>query len=369
GLSNRLRIAFEHLGFLRMAATTSGGAFGHRLSYAISAFLQVVGRDLASVLLRLNAVEAALACAETLLARSMADWMCRTHGIWSVSARYRAAINPLVGSLNAVEAANLDDVRAAAAGAGAIIYYLSQPDGHVAWLVRQDGRIVFGRLKDVPSRLSAVLSYFPFLGGPEMSRHIGVPSQMTGYAGDAQAALGALHDALLPLEIRDALADQGEKLVIIADPSLNTVPFCALRDWAGRFLVEQHEIELWPSVTARLVLESSARLPSWQRARRSAPVPPLVIGIGAFASAVHAAGPRVEPAPPPLRGAVDEANAIAMMLETTAILDERATQELLFQSGQGAVIVHLATHAFLNQASPEDSYLQLSDGRITAGMM
>jgi CHAT domain len=368
-LSNRLRTAFEHLGFLRMAATTAGGAFGHRLSYAISTFLQVVGRDLASVLLRQNAVEAALACAESLLARSMADWMCRTHGIWRVSARYRAAINPLVGSLNAVEAANLDDVRGAAADAGAIVYYLSQPDGHVAWLVRRDGRIVFARLNDVPSRLSAVLSYFPFLGGAETSRHIGVPSQMAGRAADSQAALGALHDVLFPLEIRDALVDQGEKLVIIADPSLNTVPFCALWRSTGHFLVEEHEIELWPSVTSRLVLENSARLPSWQRGRRSAPVPPLVVGIGEFGSDVHEVGQRVDPSPPPLPGAVEEANAIASMLGATAILDERATRQRLFQKGQGATIIHLATHAFLDEVSPEYSYLQLSDGRITAGML
>jgi hypothetical protein len=30
-----------------MKATTAGGVLGHRPSYAISAFLQVVGRDLA----------------------------------------------------------------------------------------------------------------------------------------------------------------------------------------------------------------------------------------------------------------------------------------------------------------------------------
>jgi hypothetical protein len=359
-LAKRLRIAFEHLGFLRMKATTAGGAFGHRLSYAISAFLQVVGRDLVAALLRLDSVEAALACAETLLARSMADWMCRTHGIWKVSARYRAAINPLVGSLNAVEAASLEEVRQTAAAAGPIVYYLNQPDGYVAWLVRRDGRIAFARLADVPSRLSAVLSLFPFLAGAGTARHIGGPPTGTAHGSDAQAPLTALHDTLLPGVIRDALTDQGEKLVIIADPSLNAVPFCALRGSSGRFLIEEHEIELWPSVTVRLLLESSARLPAWQRATRSTPVPALVIGIGAFPA---------DPALPPLPGAVEEANAIASMLGTAAILDERATREFLFHSGQGAAIVHLATHAFLDEASPEESYLQLSDGRITAGMM
>jgi hypothetical protein len=336
-MATALDIAFEHLGFLRMKATTAGGALGHRLSYVISAFLQVVGRDLAMVLVRLDGIEAALARAEALLARSMADWMCRTDGVWRVSARFRAAIHPLDGSLNAVEAASLDDVRQTAAAAGPILYYVNLPDGYVAWLVRRDGRIAFARLADVLSRLAAVLSLFPFFTGAAAERHIGGPLHGTAPGIEAKEALGALHHALLPDVICDALTDQGEKLVIITDPSLNAVPFCALRGQSGRFLVEDYEIELWPSVTAWLVLDGSARLPTWRRARRSAPVLPLVVGIGAFAPTVHAEGSQAEPALQHLPGAVDEANAIALMLGAAAIKDERATQEVLFQNGQGAL--------------------------------
>lgn len=366
-LSIALHVAFDHLAFLRLQATTAGGAFGHRLSYAISALLQQVGRDLCSVLLHGGETEPALRYAEAMLARSMVDWMGRTHGLWSLSPRFRAAINPLTGSVNGVEAAGLQEISMAASNFGPIVYYLRHQNGYAAWLVRKDGQILFTPLGDVTEQVVAVSSQFPFLQGRDVSRHIGNVAAAPGTARTRDAALCKLYEALFPSALRQALAGEGQQLVIIADPSLNAVPFCALKNENGRYLVEDHDIEVWPSVTARLVLESGARISNSLRARRTGPVLPLVIGIGEFdgaAKTLSAEAGQVQL--PALPGAADEARLVAGMLGTSAVLNHKATEECLFKAGQGAEIVHLATHGFADESSPEDSFLVLSDATVTA---
>jgi hypothetical protein len=57
----------------------------------VSGLLQTVGRDLAGLLLRIGETKEALLVAETLLARSMADWMARSHAIWSIPPEFVAA--------------------------------------------------------------------------------------------------------------------------------------------------------------------------------------------------------------------------------------------------------------------------------------
>jgi CHAT domain-containing protein len=251
----------------------------------------------------------------------------------------------------------------AAASSGPILYYMSHQEGHAAWLVRRDGKIVFAPLKDLTICLNAVVSQLPFLRGRDLARDVEGEHDAALSDDHTLDALTALHEALLPPPIRQELAGQEERLVIVADPSLNAVPFSALRGANGRFLIEDFEVELWPSVTARLVL--SAR-PS-QRTRPPAAIRALVIGIGEFGGAGATKTSGSNPSGlPPLPGAIEEANSIAHMLGVPAVLDEQATGEILVTRGQGADIIHLATHGFLDEEHPEDSFVELSNGPLSA---
>jgi hypothetical protein len=362
-LAPRLRSAFDHLAFLRLRMTAAGGAFGHRLSYAVATMLQPVGRDFVAMLLRLGHTDTALEATEALLARSMADWMGRTHAVWAVPVRFRAEINPMTGSMNAVEPARLAELRAAAADAGPLLFLLDLPAGAVAWIVGRDGRIVFARLPALAAAAAACNQSFPFLAARGSLRHLGAVGGPTG----RDRVLRRLHDALFVAELREALVGAGERLVIIADPAFNNIPFAALRSAEQRYLVEDREIELWPSVTARLVIEAGAHMPSWRRARKTAPVAPLVMGLGRFepSHVTPGDGPSLELAPLP--GAVAEARAISTRLQVPAWTDADATLQRLLDDGQGAEVVHLATHAFLDTEHPEESFLVLADRPISAG--
>lgn len=362
-----LRAAFGHLEFLREEMTASGGAFGHELSYAVSPMLQAVGRDLGSLLLRTGDCEGALQIVETILARSMTDWMTRTHALRGLPKRFRAAINPLTGSGNATEPAQLAEVRGAAVAEGPLLFLADLPEGPTAWVVRRDGHIMHANLPALGHALAEAQSVLPFLAPGATSRDLGPSSPQKDSREAQETALARLYDALFVAELREVLTDAGGRLVVVADPAFNCIPFAALRDPTGHYLVENLDIEHWPSVTARLVIDAGAWGPNWRRARREAPVPPLVMGIGDFASKYPKVDHGSAVALAQLPGARDEAKAVATQLHTRAFLDDEATRERLYINGHGADIVHLATHAYLDEAHPMASFLALADGPVSAG--
>ena len=361
--------AYHQLNALRADVTRAGGGFGHELSYAISALLQVVGGDLASLYERAGCPEDALAVLETIRARAMADWMGRTHAVWATPRWVRAAVSPISGSVNGLDAAGLGDIHHVSEELGApLLYYLRQDDGYLAILVTPGGDVASARLADVRSRLADVTRAL-HLGG-SLSRG-GVRDLQAARADEVErppldAALRALHDALLPPQVRKVLDSSGERVVIVPDPSLNGVPFAALRTPEGTYLIESHELLFLPSATAWLSIAAGARVSTWQRARRAAPVAPLVGGITRFGrSQLHSADGRETARLGDLPGAAAEAKAVSQLLGVKPRLDAGVTTRAVFQAS-GADVVHLATHGYLDEAHPRASCLVLSDGPLLA---
>lgn len=346
--------ALRNLQYLRLMVTSAGGATGHGWSYAISPLLQQAGRTYLDVLLRLERPEDALQVAEGLLARSMGDWMSRTHAAWAVAPQFLATIAPLTGSLNCNPSATLGDVLNASQAAEApILYYVLGDDCCFAWVMRRDGNVVPTRLPN-PRALASEL-------------HAEIVLDRT-LEPSLTTKLTQLHDLLFPEEIQAALADQGDRLIIIADPLLNDIPYGALLMPDGRHLLEQFEIGLWPSVTAFNVLVSGDRRTPAQRARKSEVPRAVVFGIETFdyevASADSDDAPWMEFEPLP--GARKEAAAIAGLFAVSAAIDKDATVQKVFEAS-GAGVIHFATHAVVNPESPENSFVALADGVLTAG--
>jgi CHAT domain-containing protein len=120
-------------------------------------------------------------------------------------------------------------------------------------------------------------------------------------------------------------------VVFIPQAALFLVPFAALPNPQGKYLIEQHTLLHAPSIQV-LGLTQSQRPPA-QTANH------LVVG-------------NPDPMPenlPPLPGSETEAIAVAKILNTTAITGKQATKTRIVKQFSTAQIIHLATHGLLEQ--------------------
>lgn len=159
-------------------------------------------------------------------------------------------------------------------------------------------------------------------------------------SGDADQAAAALHTALIA-----PLALDGTKLVIVPHQALHYLPFEALRGGSG-YLFEAAEIGYAPSASALLTLRS-----------RAAGAP------GVYLAGNPASGGRLAPLP----GAEAEVTTIAAMFGTSDVLlvtGAKATRESFLSSAPGRGVIHLATHAEVDEVDPLYSriYFAATDG-------
>lgn len=166
-------------------------------------------------------------------------------------------------------------------------------------------------------------------------------------AGDpaARAALAALHGWLVrPVERR--LGPPGTPLVVVADGEIAGVPFAALLDARGRYLVEDHPLRF--AATLR------------DAGRRPAPGPPR-------GTALLVADPAFDPAAHPglgrLPGAAAEVGEIAALYPGARVLaGPAASRAALERELPRAAVVHYAGHALFDDARAERSALVLAGG-------
>ncbi|BAZ03772.1 CHAT domain-containing protein [Calothrix sp. NIES-3974] len=143
------------------------------------------------------------------------------------------------------------------------------------------------------------------------------------------------------------------KIIFIPQGSLNLVPFAALVDNQGKYLIEKYTISTAPSLQILSLIN--------QKPPHKSPSPPLIIG-------------NPEPMPQdlsPLPGAEAEAKAIAQLLQTSAITGKNATEAEVLAKLPSAGIIHLATHGLFDEKQGLQSALALvsspgQDGMLTA---
>ncbi|MBD1998583.1 CHAT domain-containing protein [Leptolyngbya sp. FACHB-541] len=165
--------------------------------------------------------------------------------------------------------------------------------------------------------------------------------------------LQQLHQILIE-PIADLLPnDPNERVIFVPQEYLFLVPFAALQAPDGQYLIEQHTLL---TTSAVQVLELSQQRPA------SAAQTAVVVG---------------NPAPmpgslAPLPYAEAEAEAIAQLLNTTAITGTDATETAIRQRLSDAQIIHFATHGLFNETHPLQGAIALTpstaeeDGFLTA---
>jgi CHAT domain-containing protein len=144
--------------------------------------------------------------------------------------------------------------------------------------------------------------------------------------------------------IADLLPTNPESHVIfIPQGELFLIPFPALQDEAGKYLIEKHTILTAPSIQA-LDLTRQARQ------KLSQPATSELLVVGNPTMPTLQLNPNEPPKPlAPLPGAEQEARAIAQLLNTQALIGSAATESVIVQQLPQARRIHLATHGLLDE--------------------
>jgi CHAT domain-containing protein len=180
--------------------------------------------------------------------------------------------------------------------------------------------------------------------------------------GPNNVELQRLHQLLIQ-PIADLLpTDPNAHVVFIPQASLFLVPFAALQDTKGHYLIEKHTILSSPAIQVLdLTRQQRQRLKGQGSLVVGFPRKGLIVGNPA----------RIQP---PLAEAEKEAVAIATLLKTQPITGEQATKATILANMPDAQVIHLATHAnYIEEGnSGLQSFLVFAStsqdkGTITAG--
>ncbi|MBW4502005.1 MAG: CHAT domain-containing protein [Scytonema hyalinum WJT4-NPBG1] len=149
--------------------------------------------------------------------------------------------------------------------------------------------------------------------------------------------LRQLHQYLIEPIANLLPSDPNASIIFIPKDHLFLVPFPALQDDQGRFLIEQHTILTSPSIQ---VLDFTRQQKERVRANS---LNALVVGNPTMPKITSEEKPLM-----PLPGAEEEAKAIAQLLSTQAIIGAQATKVDIVRQMPKARLIHLATHGLLD---------------------
>lgn len=139
-----------------------------------------------------------------------------------------------------------------------------------------------------------------------------------------------------------------DRVIVIPQGELFLVPFVALQDAQGRYLLEQHTLMMAPSIQALALLsDPPAKAPLGNALGNATPTAVLVVG--------NPTMPRIRLAidqPPqpltPLPGAQEEAEAIAKLLGIQPLIGAAARESTIVPKLPRSRWIHLATHGLLD---------------------
>jgi CHAT domain-containing protein len=261
----------------------------------------------------------------------------------------------------------------------AIVTFWVDKDVTLAWVVTPDGRVRDTRLAVGRDRLASLVSATtaPLRNSAESavaSRGLtddiaALPLRGLGLLAlsrDDRSAWREL-DRLLVDPLRPSLPARGSRVIVVPHGPLLELAFAALQSATGRYLIEDFEVGVAPSIS---VLAFTGR--RQEAERRAPPGPWMLVGNPAALPAIN--GHALAPLP----GAAQEIAAIAGLAPHGAVVrldaadaDESALAGALDASHPS--VVHFATHGFVPADPKAPPFLVLNhrgdaaaqDGRLT----
>jgi len=233
------------------------------------------------------------------------------------------------------------------------------------WVIQPTGEITFRQVDLQPlwQKHNASLASL-IIGNQEF---LAVRSRSSLGSTQPQPDLPTLHQLLIDPIASLLPKDPNAHVIFIPQGSLFQVPFPALQDANGTYLIQKHTILTAPSIQV-LDLTRQQRQKLAQKPVNSSRA--LVLGNPTMPSVSLSLGePKQQLSPLP--GAEAEAIAIAPLLNTQAITGAQGTKAQIVQKMPLASIIHLATHGLLDDVRGLGSTIALApsgsdDGLLTA---
>ncbi|MCL1468301.1 CHAT domain-containing protein [Argonema galeatum A003/A1] len=212
------------------------------------------------------------------------------------------------------------------------------------WVIKPTGEVAFRRIDLKPLWQQQNISLADLVSTSRESIGVGgrglfVSATVADKPGNQAQQLKQLHQLLIQ-PIADLLPENPEdRVIFVPQESLFLVPFAALQDASGKYLIEQHTISIAPAIQVLDLTHKQRQQVSENDV--------LVVGNPTMPSIPGKSGEPPQQLPS-LPGAEREATAIATLLNTQAITGDRATKASIVQKMSNARIIHLATHGLLD---------------------
>jgi|GEM_PF-860571 len=293
----------------------------------------------------------------------------------------RPRLAPALPSIASSKPFSLAQIRAfAAQNRATILSYWVGPKATLIWVVGQDGEIHCTRVTVSRARLHAIVNRLwpspqlqvertrrvPETNERTAGRHrlIGRGGEDLEFSSPTRADWRELYALLIRPVASYLPTAKGSLLTIEPQGPLLLLPFAALIDGHGHYLVERYCLDYTPSLSL---------FPYFARASAREAPPHFLLVADPANPAPGPGGTRL----PPLPGAREEVSSVARMLsasEVTMLAGRDAQAGRVEADFANSTVIHLATHAIVEDASPWDSYLAFgreqhprTTGRLTVG--
>jgi CHAT domain-containing protein len=246
------------------------------------------------------------------------------------------------------------------------------------WVIKPTGEITFRKSDLKPlwqkenTNLDSLVTTTRDSIGARGTSFRGIEVSYNPDAPKAKNKLKRLHELLIN-PIADLLPkNPNARITFIPQSSLFLVPFPALQDKEGKYLIEKHTILTSPSIQ---VLDLTRK--QKQRIGNKSIQPNNLLIVGN--PTMPAVSPKIGEAPQQLSalpGTEREANAIASLFKTQSLIGSQATETEVTKRLSQAKFIHLATHGLFDNIQGLNSSIALapgnkgnkdSDGLLTAG--
>jgi CHAT domain-containing protein len=326
--------------------------------------LTMVYEMLQHVLVLQNQLEEALEISERGRARAMLNLLSQR----LLTSTQFAISPPTVADLR-----NIAKTQGATLVEYSIIEYSTNPGNAVLliWVIQPNGTIAFHavNLSTLPQSLTELVTTSRnTLGVRNRSKPATIVPEPTPNARQRQQAqqrqkLQQLYQLLIEPIAQYLPTNSDERVIFIPQGELFLVPFPALVDAQGKYLIEKHTILTAPSIQVLDLTRQQRQLVGANQPSLIQGDDVLVVGNPIMPKVWNPAKSIQEPLSS-LPGAEEEAVTIAKVFATKPLLWEQASESTVVQRMPEARIIHLATHGLLEYGSPEDSGVRDFPGAI-----
>ncbi|MBD2205887.1 tetratricopeptide repeat protein [Calothrix sp. FACHB-1219] len=205
------------------------------------------------------------------------------------------------------------------------------------WLIKPTGEITFKPV-DLSKATDTPLSQLVTMSRKAMGvLERGIFQPQSSLQPNPTQQLQKLYQILIKPIAQDLPTDANARVIFVPQESLFVVPFAALQDEQGKYLIDKHTILTAPAIQ---VLELTRK----QKQNLNKSLKDVLVVGNPMMPTIPITDEKLIPLP----GAEKEAKQIAALLKTQAIIGNKATETAIVSKMKQARIIHFATHGLLD---------------------